>query len=236
MSNVHLGKIKDFTLTKNFKYFISGGEEGMIKIWDSKMLYKNFISFQQYIGHSNGVRSIICLENKSLVITVSENSGILFWNFLGDLTFSETEITQEYEKFGNIKEMKDFIMNNNQKLKKGNLNTSNAQSNTIKNIKINHLEKVYKVEHNENSSLEKRSKIDTAIKENPNSQVFTMLPIEYEEKDYCVDISNSQSSQFLGSDAFKKMNLLNTTFTNVEELSNKLLFTPKFIPTKLEKL
>lgn len=234
MPNIHLAKINDFLISRNSKYFISGGEEGMIKIWDSKILYKNLLSFQQYIGHSNGVRSVICLENKSLVITVSENSGIYFWNFLGDLTFTETEINQEFEKFGNPKEMKEFVINYNQKLKKGALNSNNTQMNTMKNIKTSHLGKVYKIEHNEHSAADKR--FNTENKENENRQTFTMLPVEFEDRDHCVDLSNSQSSQFLGSEASKKLYSTNESFTNEEELSNKILFSPKYLPTKLEKL
>ena len=78
--NIHINKITDFLVTKNYKFLISGGEEGMIKIWDSKMLFKPYTSFQQFIGHSNAVKSIVCLEQKSLLISVSENSGIYFWN------------------------------------------------------------------------------------------------------------------------------------------------------------
>ena len=65
---------------------------------DMKMVFKTMQSYQQFIGHATGVRGIILMENKGLLISSSEKSGIYFWNFLGDATFTESEITQELEK------------------------------------------------------------------------------------------------------------------------------------------
>ena len=64
----------------------------MIKIWDLKMIFKTIQSYQQFIGHSTGVRVLILMESKGLLISSSENSGIYFWNFLGDTTFTESEL------------------------------------------------------------------------------------------------------------------------------------------------
>ena len=34
------------TISKNYKFLMTGGEEGMIKVLDSKMLYKGYSSYQ----------------------------------------------------------------------------------------------------------------------------------------------------------------------------------------------
>jgi WD40 repeat protein len=229
--SIHIDRISEFLVTKNYKFLISGGEEGMVKIWDTKMLFKPYTSFQQFIGHSNGIKSIIVLEQKSLIVTCSENSGIYFWNFLGDVTFCETEISQELEKFGSPKEMKEMIS--------ANLSNKKAVMN-VTSIKTSHLEKTYKQEHNSNfgSTLEKKSRItfESGSEGNPQ-QVMSMLPVQTEEN-FGVDLTYSQStSNFLSSDAFQNMNLLNSTgMKKTEELADKLLFWPKYQPTRVEKL
>ena len=70
----------------------------MIKNCDMKMVFKTMQSYQQFIGHTTGVRGLILLENKGLLISSNENSGIYFWNFLGDTAFTESDIIQEMEK------------------------------------------------------------------------------------------------------------------------------------------
>ena len=92
LMNLHINNINQFITSHNYKYLISSGEEGMIKIWDMKMVFKPMQSYQQFIGHATGVRGLILMENKGLLISSSENSGIYFWNFLGDTTFTESEI------------------------------------------------------------------------------------------------------------------------------------------------
>ena len=98
LMNLHINNVNQFITSHNYKYLISSGKEGMIKIWDLKMIFKTIQSYQQFIGHSTGVRVLILMESKGLLISSSENSGIYFWNFLGDTTFTESEIVQELEK------------------------------------------------------------------------------------------------------------------------------------------
>lgn len=232
-SSIHIDKINEFLVTKNYKFLVSGGEEGMVKIWDTKMLFKPYTSYQQFIGHSNGIKSIIVLEQKSLIVTCSENSGIYFWNFLGDVTFCETEISQELEKFGNPKEMKDIINTYS-------TNKKAIMSMNMNSIKTSHMEKTYKQEHNSNfvSTLEKKSrlKFDSHADNTSPQNMMSMLPVQIEEN-FGVDLTYSQStSNFLASDAFQNINLLNTTGMKTDELANKLLFWPKYMPPRIEKL
>ena len=79
--NLQINNINQFITSHNYKYLISAGEEGMIKIWDMKMVFKPMQSYQQFIGHATGVRVLILMENKGILISASENSGIYFYNF-----------------------------------------------------------------------------------------------------------------------------------------------------------
>ena len=97
-SNIHLESVNSFSASRNFKYFFSGGEEGIVKVFDFKMLFKQYNCFQQFIGHSEGLRAVLPIEQKGMVVTVSENDGIFFWNFLGDLTFTDSETISELDK------------------------------------------------------------------------------------------------------------------------------------------
>jgi WD40 repeat protein len=214
-NNVHIEKVNQFLSTNNYKFLISGGEEGMIKIWDFRMIYKNYTSVQQFIGHSSGIKSIVCIDQKSLLITVSENDGIFFWNFLGDLTFCDSEILKEIEKFGE----KFYSSNDKDKSKKSLMNKSSSMKS------VSHLEKSYKLEHND--TIEKRLNLKKEKKE--EKQILRMLPIdkETENKD-TLDLSSHTIS------SSKKQNVKD--LATMDYLENKLLFSSKFLPVKIEKL
>ena len=191
---------------------ISGGEEGMIKIWDFKMLYKNYTSIQQFIGHSSGIKAIACLDQKSLLITVSENDGIFFWNFLGDLTFCDSEILKEIEKFGE----KSFILTDKSK--------KNSQNKSSSVKPISHLEKSYKLEHND--AIERRLNIKKEKRE-IEKQTLMMLPIDKEVEN--MEIIDKVQALSTG----KKNNIKDNS--SVDFLEKKLLFYPNYIPCKIEK-
>jgi WD40 repeat protein len=232
---IHSECINHFLHTKNFKFFISGGAEGMIKIWDFKMLYKSHNSYQQFIGHTNGIKGIVCIEQKSLVVTCSENSGIFFWNFLGDVTFCESEITSELEKLGNMKDVK--IMLKTLSDPKKTVFEEKSSSNLIKNIRSSHLEKTYNRDHNQIDSRSSRSDFNQKRKINfdPSldeqvSGILYMLPIGQEENLLDVNMINMSGAGYVPNDSGSIFNVVN------ENLESKLLFVPKFLPTKLEKM
>ena len=130
-SNLHIEGINSLNIAKNLKYLITGGEEGIIKILCSKMLYKGYSSYQQYIGHSTGITSVVVIEHKSLLISVSEDDGIFFWNFHGDLTFSETDLINELDN------LSIYNPNTNKKYKSAiglKTNTSNFRENHLNNV------------------------------------------------------------------------------------------------------
>ena len=220
-SNLHSGQINTLNTSKNLKYLITGGDEGIIKILCSKMLYKNFSSYQQFIGHSTGIKSLIIIEHKSLLISVSENDGIFFWNFLGDLTFSESELINELDNLA--------VYNSNNKKFKEAIGTNNKTDNITK-----HLENTYSNSNQLNNDAFNSTVIRKQIKNNITTksvkevEKFVMLPIENENIDDNLSYTKGsfvpQKSDFL----------INKSLVNnsKEDLSSKLYFTPSFVPEK----
>lgn len=238
MLNIHINEINQFITSKNYKYMISGGEEGMIKIWDMKMIFKKIQSYQQFIGHSKGIKSIIILEGRSLLVSASESSGLYFWNFLGDITFTETEITQELQRIGDVDLMKELNMKNimsmtNKTSKSGFYKVPNKKpknnENTTSNIRIKHMEKAYKIN---NTSF---NKIKNSLEEikNDNDTVLTMLPV-LEDKDG-LEVSYANTDYTKAQEDFNKIMDNNDKEYNVEDIENKLLFNIKYQPEKFQK-
>ena len=254
-TNIHMEKITQFLSTRNYKYLISGGAEGMIKIWDTKMLFRNYTSYQQFIGHPSSIKALICLEQKSLLVTTSENSGIFFWNYLGDLTFTETEINLELERLGNLKESGREAIG-----KMKNSRTLSAFGNSkIKRQQIGeHLDKIYNSNNTANvnyvnnytnikteSSIggeknlgnnldknvnnEKRLKIDLNNYSADALKFLNMLPVEFDQDDKDNLPTEISQSLMLNSNSF------NRYFTR-EEMYNILLFKARYVPEKIDRL
>ena len=249
MMNIHINNVSQFFSTKNFKFLISAGAEGMIKIWDMKMVFKQLQSFQQFIVSSTQVNSVLILENKSLLISCSENGGINFWNFLGDITFTETEITQDLEKLGDSTLMREAAMKTTGGKKKMAQTTSMASSkggfynpsntakpseNTTSNIRIKHMEKAYKAENPSYEIIKKGNKTEPDVNETKGN-VLSMLPV-MEDKD-AVDLNYSKTEINLTQEDLEKYTTNNddSSTTNANDLLNKLLFGTKYLPPKMDK-
>ena len=97
IKDVHIKGINKFICSNNMSYFITCGEEGLIKIWNMKMLYNNYISYQQYIGHSNPINGLVLIDNKGMVLSSSKNNGIYFWSFLGNITNYDNELIKFFK-------------------------------------------------------------------------------------------------------------------------------------------
>ena len=179
LMNLHINNINQFITSHNYKYLISSGEEGMIKIWDMKMVFKPMQSYQQFIGHATGVRGLILMENKGLLISASENSGIYFWNFLGDTTFTESEIIQELEKLNQPSHVKKLTEkstmqdNTSAAMGKSVISTKNIKPKSdkqkglmTKDIRTKHMEKEYKAENDFEKSNPNYEIIKKGIREN----------------------------------------------------------------------
>ena len=243
MMNIHINSVTQFISTKNFKFLISSGEEGMIKIWDMKMIFKPMQSFQQFIVSSTRVNSILMLESKSMLISSSENGGIDFWNFLGDITFTETEITQDLEKLGDTNLMKEAELKSIKKKFGQTISSTktnfykenkNIGENTTSNIRIKHMEKAYKAENNPSYEIIKKTKNDN-IKENSQSNVLSMLPV-IEDKD-STELNYSKTEFNLTQEDLEKYTTTNNdnSVINDNDLISKLLFNVKYLPSKLDK-
>ena len=127
--------------------------------------------------------------------------------------------------------MKEFINNTNVN-KKTALNTSNM---TMSNIKAHHLEKTYQLEHNVNSNSSKSSKLNNIdLADHGTALISNMLPIEFEEDDG-IDLSYS-ASNLMNSDAFNNSRQNYNIQGNADQLNNKILYTPNYLPTKIDKL
>lgn len=224
---LHSGGINSFVLSKNLKFLITGGNEGIIKVTDSKTIYKNYNSYQQFIGHSTGIKSLVVLEHKGLVVSVSERDGIFFWNFHGDLTFSETEIINELENLA-------IYNNQSKKFKQAvGLNTSqlDKQNNRIKS----HLETIYSSSQQERTDSDTGAQTETRklIKSNINTKInktavnFLMLPIEYD--DHLNNLSYTKGS-FTPTGIDNNSTLININLETKEDFLNKLFYIESFKP------
>ncbi|KAG2374703.1 hypothetical protein C9374_010447 [Naegleria lovaniensis] len=67
--------------SQNGKYLVCGGEERLLRVWNSKDL-ANF-SCQKFVGHSGNIKKVIFTSDCGHVISCGED-GILVWTFLGD--------------------------------------------------------------------------------------------------------------------------------------------------------
>lgn len=84
--NVHRGSVSSISITNNSGYFLTGGEDSMVKIWDYEAQKNNPSYFQSFIGHTYQVNDVIFNpNNNSQVITVGQHDGIFVWNFNGDI-------------------------------------------------------------------------------------------------------------------------------------------------------
>ena len=250
IKDIHINGITHFNISKNYKFFISGGLEGMIKIWDFKMAYKRLISNQKFIGHSTGIRSIVLIENKSLLISASENSGIYFWNFLGDITFTESEISKELEMFGDADYTTRFTMHNITTTNSNNCSTlsqasfnkkakqhlqQNANMNTTSNIRMKHMENVYKatkkeekVQDEQQQQQQHQSKVVNESNINVgNATTLAMLPVIEDTSSIEVNFANETNGI-----TQERLDKYTTTLgDNVEmnqQLNEKLLFKSNY--------
>ena len=253
LMNLHINNINQFISSHNYKYLISSGEEGMIKIWDMKMVFKPMQSYQQFIGHSTGVRGLILMENKGLLISSSENSGIYFWNFLGDTTFTESEIIQELEKLNNPNNVKKLVekplVQDNTSVVMGksiisnkNVKAKEKKGLMTKDIRTKHMEKEYKAENDFEKSNPNYEIIKKGIKEHdPNDDnkenVYDLKVLPLNENDKTDEISiNYTNTDF----QIKEDDLNKYDYSNIapddpknQEINHKILFKSKYLPEKI---
>lgn len=228
-SNLHIDSINTLNISKNLKYLITGGKEGIIKVLCAKMLYKNYTSFQQYIGHSKGLVSIAIIEHKSLLVSVSEDDGIFFWNFHGDLTFTETEVLEELEN------MSMYNPNTNKKYK---CNVEGTTKNS--DFREKHLFNTYNNEQNSNfekdiDDINIRNEIKNNINLKSLKEVdkFTMMQVEKDDESCNFNYTKGSFKPDLSEYLNDNSTYLKNNNISYSELEKKLYFKPKFNPEKL---
>ena len=252
LMNLHINNVNQFITSHNYKFLISSGEEGMIKIWDMKMVFKTMHSYQQFIGHATGVRGLILMESKGLLISASENSGIYFWNFLGDTTFTESEIIQEIEKLNvpsHLKMLneKSALMENSlgggKSINLKNTKVTNKPDKKLltKDIRTQHMEKEYKAENDFEKTNPNYEIINKGIKENdPNDTNkdklydLKVLSVGKEDNDE-INISYTNTDFNIDQETLNKFDTSNVSPDDPknQEINNKILFKGKYFPDKL---
>ena len=252
LMNLHINNVNQFITSHNYKYLISSGEEGMIKIWDMKMVFKTMQSYQQFIGHATGVRGLILMESKGLLISSSENSGIYFWNFLGDTTFTESEIVQEIEKLNvpshlKILNEKSILMENTlgggKSINLKNTKTMNKNEKKLltKDIRTKHMEKEYKAENDFEKTNPNYEIINKGVKESdPNDTNkdklydLKVLSVGKEDNDE-ININYTNTDFNIDQEGLNKFDLSNVAPDDPknQEINNKILFKGKYFPDKL---
>lgn len=85
ITTVHRGNITSLSISNNSGYFITGGEDSMIRVWDYEAQKTIPYYFQSFIGHTYPVRNLIFNPtDNSVIISAGEKDGIYFWSFYGD--------------------------------------------------------------------------------------------------------------------------------------------------------
>ena len=86
ISAVHRGSITSLSISNNSGYFLTGGEDSMLKVWDYEAQKTLPYYFQAFIGHTYPVRAVMfCPSDNSTIISAGDKDGIYLWNFYGDI-------------------------------------------------------------------------------------------------------------------------------------------------------
>ena len=86
VSAAHRGGITALAVSQNSGYFLTGGEDSMLKVWDYEASKTTPYYFQAFIGHTYPVKgAMFCPTDNSTIISCGEKDGIYLWNFYGDI-------------------------------------------------------------------------------------------------------------------------------------------------------
>ena len=246
MLNIHISSINSFITSRNYKYLISGGEEGMIKIWDMKMVFKKMQSYQYFNQHPNGIRGLFLLEKKSMLISASEHSGIVFWHYKGDITFTDSEIMKELEKLTNSKNFpqltattpSDGVVGSKKQFIRI---TPQIKKNVVTSPKGDVVEEA---KNETNPSYEIIKKGNKSLKDMPydgKGVLLSALPLLDDNDNLDISYSNTdfnitqENLDKYASNDDNDNNNNNKDNNNNNDLSDLLLFSTKALPNKLER-
>jgi WD40 repeat protein len=86
INSVHRGSITSLSVSGNSGFFLTGGEDSILKIWDYEAQKTIPYYFQAFIGHTYPVRGVMfCPSDNSTIMTAGDKDGIYLWNFHGDV-------------------------------------------------------------------------------------------------------------------------------------------------------
>ena len=257
IKDMHIKGINKFICSRNYNYFLTSGEEGLIKIWDMKMIFNNYKSYQQYIGHASGVNGLAIIDTKGIVISTSKNSGIYLWNFLGDLTSFDRNILRSLEQLedplyiNNLKnKLKSQITTTRSSKSIGKLTQRNFENKKeqllTKDVRAMHMEKKYYAENPElkefknyaytkrNSDLNKDNINNIISMESENTlyqdleQEFKVLPNYSNESDDERIIINYSNKDYIINK--KTLDKYEPSDIKINNIKHKFLFSSKFLP------
>ena len=87
LATVHRGGINSLDLSSNGGYFLTGGQDNLIKVWDTDAQKSVPHWFQAFIGHTYPITDCIFnpCDNRT-ILSIGGEDGILIWEFHGDTT------------------------------------------------------------------------------------------------------------------------------------------------------
>ena len=74
------GEINSLSIMKDGKYFLSGGSDGQVKIWD----YDLGETVSDSYGHSEGITSLTFSPDESRVVSVGAEGSVIVWTLNGN--------------------------------------------------------------------------------------------------------------------------------------------------------
>ena len=104
---VHRGSITTLSVSNNSGYFLTGGEDSILKVWDFDANKTSPQFFQAFIGHTYPVRSVMfCPSDNATIISAGDKDGIYLWNFYGDVRTQFAHAPEELPEKEVLKESK----------------------------------------------------------------------------------------------------------------------------------
>lgn len=86
LTAAHRGSINALSISANSGYFLTGGEDSMLKVWDYEAQKTAPYYFQAFIGHTYPVRgAMFCPTDNGTLLSIGEKDGIYLWSFHGDV-------------------------------------------------------------------------------------------------------------------------------------------------------
>jgi len=85
LTSVHREGISSIDLSKNGGYMVTGGDDNLLKLWDTDASKTAPYYFQAFIGHIFPVTAVMFSpQNDRVVYSAGQKDGIYVWRFYGD--------------------------------------------------------------------------------------------------------------------------------------------------------